>query len=180
MSTYLYVKQHSITGLKYFGKTTKANPYKYNGSGKYWLDHIKKHGIHNVVTLWVSEPFDDTDKLIEFAVLFSEQHDIVKSSSWANLIIENGIDGWTSGVSRGSPSDRTKLKMSNAKLGKPKSEETKQNMSVAQKNKVFTEEHKNNLRKPKGLQENLTCPHCGKIGGASGMTRWHFEKCKNL
>lgn len=53
-------------------------------------------------------------------------------------------------------------------------------MSDAQKNKVFTEEHKHNLRKPKGLQENLTCSHCGKIGGASGMTRWHFDKCKIL
>jgi len=70
--------------------------------------------------------------------------------------------------------------MSLAKLGKSKTEETKKKMSDAQKNKVFTEEHKYNLRKPKGLQENLTCPHCGKIGGASGMTRWHFDKCKIL
>lgn len=26
MTIYLYVKQHSITGLKYFGRTTQANP----------------------------------------------------------------------------------------------------------------------------------------------------------
>jgi len=180
MSTYLYVKQHSITGLKYFGKTSKADPYKYIGSGKYWLNHIKKYGKHNVKTLWVSEPFEDLNELTEFAVLFSEQHDIVNSHLWANLIVENGIDGWTSGVSRGSHLESTKIKMSLAKLGKSKTEETKKKMSDAQKNKVFTEEHKYNLRKPKGLQENLTCPHCGKIGGASGMTRWHFDKCKIL
>ena len=41
--TYLYVKQHSITGMKYFGKTTR-NPIKYIGSGKYWKRHISKHG----------------------------------------------------------------------------------------------------------------------------------------
>ena len=33
MTIYLYVKQHSITGLKYFGRTTQANPYKYKGYG---------------------------------------------------------------------------------------------------------------------------------------------------
>ena len=30
--TWLYVKQHPVTGLKYFGKTTQ-NPYRYKGSG---------------------------------------------------------------------------------------------------------------------------------------------------
>ena len=25
----------------------------------------------------------------------------------------------------------------------------------------------------------VTCPHCGKIGDASGMYRWHFDNCKN-
>jgi hypothetical protein len=25
----------------------------------------------------------------------------------------------------------------------------------------------------------LTCPHCGKSGGNSLMTRYHFDKCKN-
>jgi hypothetical protein len=38
--TTLYVKTHNITGLKYFGKTTN-DPFKYKGSGKYWLDHLK-------------------------------------------------------------------------------------------------------------------------------------------
>ena len=43
--TYLYVKTHNITGLKYFGKTTN-DPYTYYGSGKYWLLHLKKHGYN--------------------------------------------------------------------------------------------------------------------------------------
>lgn len=36
--TYLYIKEHDITGLKYLGKTI-ADPYSYLGSGKYWKDH---------------------------------------------------------------------------------------------------------------------------------------------
>lgn len=41
--TYLYIKTHQITGLKYFGKTIN-NPYRYYGSGIYWLRHLKEHG----------------------------------------------------------------------------------------------------------------------------------------
>jgi len=41
--TYLYVKTHNGTGLKYFGKTVK-DPHKYFGSGKYWVRHLEKYG----------------------------------------------------------------------------------------------------------------------------------------
>ena len=31
----------------------------------------------------------------------------------------------------------------------------------------------------KGIpQKKLTCPHCGKEGGANGMKRWHYDNCK--
>ncbi len=93
MSTiYLYIKQHSITKLKYFGKTMKIDPFKYLGSGTRWLRHINKHGKEHVVTLEVWG-FDDLDMCSEFALAFSEKHDIVKSAEWANLMPENGRDG---------------------------------------------------------------------------------------
>lgn len=28
-------------------------------------------------------------------------------------------------------------------------------------------------------QQQVTCPHCGKVGKASGMKRWHFDNCKH-
>ena len=43
MTIYLYVKQHSVTGLKYFGRTECKNPFRYKGSGSYWKKHLKKH-----------------------------------------------------------------------------------------------------------------------------------------
>jgi len=91
--TYLYIKQHSVTGLKYFGKTTKKDPNKYLGSGKYWTRHIKKHGTQFVETIWLSDLFINEKILIEFSILISEHWDIVKSDKWANLKLENGIDG---------------------------------------------------------------------------------------
>jgi hypothetical protein len=90
-TVYLYVKQHSITGLKYFGKTTK-DPYTYMGSGKYWLRHIEKHGRDHVITTDVWS-FEDQQECSEFANSFSYVNQIVESTIWANLAPENGTDG---------------------------------------------------------------------------------------
>ena len=91
MIIYLYIKQHSITQLKYFGKTTK-NPFKYLGSGKRWVSHIRKHGVEHVQTIEVFE-FNDIERCKEFATRFSIENDIVNSKDWANLTFESGTDG---------------------------------------------------------------------------------------
>lgn len=96
---YLYIKQHRITKLKYFGKTTQLNPEKYKGSGTRWLNHLKKHG-NRVDTLCLWE-FDIEDECREFALKFSLENNIVKSKEWANLIDEN-ISGRTSDSMKGS------------------------------------------------------------------------------
>lgn len=49
----------------------------------------------------------------------------------------------------------------NGMLGKSHSAETKRNMSAAAKYKV-------------------SCPHCGEVGSANPMRRWHFNNCKHL
>jgi hypothetical protein len=92
LPTYLFIKQHKITGLKYFGKTTKSDPYTYTGSGKYWKRHIKKYGHYEIDTIWC-ELFTDKNKLIDFALNFSKENNIVNSKEWANLKEENGLDG---------------------------------------------------------------------------------------
>lgn len=90
--TYLYIKEHTKTGLKYFGKTTKQDPVSYLGSGKIWTNHIKKHGKEFVKTTWY-QLFTDEKELIEYAINFSSQNNIVESDAWANLKTENGFDG---------------------------------------------------------------------------------------
>ena len=71
--TWLYIKQHNITGLKYFGKTIR-DPLKYNGSGKYWVSHLKKHGKY-VTTLWV-QLFENETELVQHAIDFSKTNNI--------------------------------------------------------------------------------------------------------
>jgi hypothetical protein len=91
--TRLMIKRHTKTGLRYFCKTPRKNYLKYFGSGSRWTSHIKKHGTEFVVTDWVSEPFTNPDDIKEFAVLFSELFNIVESKDWANLKIEDGLEG---------------------------------------------------------------------------------------
>lgn len=88
--TYLYIKTHNVTGLKYFGKTTSTRK-RYRGSGHYWVRHIKKHGYD--VTTDIIGYFTDRDECMKFALDFSEKHNIVNSKEWANERPENGVDG---------------------------------------------------------------------------------------
>lgn len=89
-STYLYIKTHNITGLKYFGKTV-GDPYKYKGSGVRWLNHLSVHG--NKVTTEIVGYYEVLEECNRAALEFSEQHNIVKSNEWANLIVEDGLMG---------------------------------------------------------------------------------------
>lgn len=95
--TWLMIKQHRITGLKYFCKTVNKDPIRYLGSGKVWKRHLKKHGTE-VDTLWC-QLFAAYAELVEYAIKFSTEHNIIEARDnngvkiWANLINENGIDG---------------------------------------------------------------------------------------
>ena len=159
--TWLYIKQHNQTGLKYFGKTTRTDPYEYLGSGKYWKRHLAKHG-DDVTTLWCYQ-YDNEQLLTEEAIAFSVMHDIVDSLEWANLKIETGIDGGANGPI----SNETRAKMSAASrrkyselvgienskrqkeyfknhtghmTGKRHSDETKSKISESEKGKFVSQE----------------------------------------
>jgi hypothetical protein len=67
---------------------------------------------------------------------------------------------WKSDILREAVSERF--------AGKAKSEEHKQKLREASKAKASKE--------PK---PQITCPHCGKTGGAPTMKRWHLDNCKN-
>jgi hypothetical protein len=156
--TWLYIKQHNITGLKYFGKTISKDPYSYRGSGNRWINHLKIHG-DDISTLWC-ELFTDVDVLVEFATQFSIENKIVESDMWANLIDENGLDGG------GSPSIETRKKIGTANKGRKLpartdthkvirlknltgsciSEETRIKMSIAQKGRYVSDDTKQKIR----------------------------------
>lgn len=91
MKIRLYIKTHIVTGLKYFGKTTRADINIYRGSGTYWLKHIKKHGYHVVTELYGEYNCQETASLS--AIKFSIDNNIVDSNEWANLELEDAKNG---------------------------------------------------------------------------------------
>ena len=166
--TWLYIKQHKVSGLKYFGKTTR-DPIKYNGSGVYWKRHLITHGSE-ITTLW-SQLFNNKESLIEYALNFSQENNIVDSSEWANLIIENGLDGGNfPGIGKGRiMSEETKQKLRLANLGKKQSRESGIAKSIALTSKSLTEQHKAKLRKEKPLRTEL---HSNAISTARKGKPW--------
>lgn len=133
--TWLYIKQHNITGLKYFGKTTLVDPSKYKGSGVQWTKHLLEHGNH-VTTVW-SELFTDVVSLVEYANTFSAENNIVESPEWANMIAENGRAG---GQPPGTGLGRKHTEETKKKMCKPKTAEHRAKMSLAHKGSTWSNE----------------------------------------
>ena len=117
---YLYIKTHNKTGLKYLGKTVQ-NPFTYNGSGKRWINHIKKHG--NNVTTEIVGTYETIDDLRLDSIIISEKHNIVNSEEWANLRPETGDGGDTSKHIDYSKLNRGKGLTYEQRYGKEKAEE---------------------------------------------------------
>lgn len=173
--TWLYVKKHRNTGLLYFGKSMLKDPGKYNGSGKYWKNHLVLHGMH-IDTIWC-ELFTDRDDLVEFAELFSSFFDIVKSDKWANLIAENGLDG---GSDKGRPghtfSEESRKKISLANTGRVVSEEEKQKKREKLTGRVFSEETKIKMQKSNRSSTDTTRKKISVANTGRELTEAHRQK----
>ena len=129
MTIYLYVKTHRITGLKYLGTTVSKNPNNYKGSGKYWRNHIEKHG-YDVDTKILLETTNKVE-LTKAGLYYSELWNVVESKEWANLKPESGAGG---GYVAGSESARqvaSKLK-GHPNWAPPATQQTKHKISKAQ------------------------------------------------
>lgn len=90
MNIYLYVKTHTITGLKYLGKTTR-DPFNYNGSGVDWKTHLKEHGEEH--TTEIIKVCKSKKELNEWGRYYSKLWNVAESKDWANRIPETG-GGW--------------------------------------------------------------------------------------
>ena len=80
----------------YLGQTTK-DPYIYLGSGKYWRNHLKRHGTDHLTE--VIRECASHSELKEWGIFYSNKWDIVKAKNfagkkiWANEKPEEGTGG---------------------------------------------------------------------------------------
>ena len=144
---YLYVKTHRITGLNYLGYTSRKDPHKYTGSGKYWYLHLQKHGYLYDTT--ILHRCISKSAIRAWGLFYSKLWSVVSSKKWANLKEENGDGGGCFGEINGmfgrNHTEETKKLQSLLKLGKPveklrgkpKSAKHCENLSKSQKGKYI-------------------------------------------
>jgi len=88
------------------------------------------------------------------------------------------------------PDKETRRKLSESRRGRkigPLSEEHRLKLSESLKGnkncvgKKLSEEHRRKLSESMKqiIRPKVECPFCGKVGGISLMTRYHFDNCKN-
>lgn len=89
-------------------------------------------------------------------------------NSWMR---KNGhkVAGW-------KQTDSARKKISESKIGKPRSPEMIEFLRQRQLN--MDEAQKKRISESVKSIPKKTCPHCGKIGSHANMMRWHFDNCK--
>jgi hypothetical protein len=160
--TYLCIKTHSVTGLKYFCKTTKNDYHSYPGSGIYWRRHLKEHGCSFTTELLGF--YTNKEECNAEAIKFSIDYNIVKAAGpdgkkiWANMIIENGLDGGATwyGPRPQEMIDRIAAKNRGKKRSPEVCEKCRQNSLLGSKRKSGewsqSEESKQKIREKRALQ----------------------------
>ena len=180
---YLYLKTHE-TGLKYLGKT-KADPFKYKGSGTTWTSHLKEHG--NNVTTEILFQTEDMEEFKEVALSYSHKWNVVESPEFANRIHEKGTAGGGKPSEEGKQALReAREKYPNGMLGKEQSDYQKQQTSLYHKGRVRSDEQKAKMSKAFG-KVRWTCLECGmeslphliskhqRVSGHTGVTKCRTE-----
>ncbi len=86
------IKTHRTTGYKYLCVTTKEDYAGYCGSGVRWRKHLRAHGFD--VSTEVLFEHHSRDAIFKSVCLYySGVYDVVNSTEWANLILEDGNTG---------------------------------------------------------------------------------------
>ncbi len=176
MITYLYVKTHNKTGLKYLGITKSVDPHKYTGSGLYWLRHLKKHG--NDYTTEILKECEHPAMVKFWGEHYSKLWNIVESDDWANMRIESG-----DGIDPEFASKNNKKRIKNGTHLFLNGEFHRKNNLKRLSNGTHNMLDGKLVRKQledgtHPSQIKWTCEHCGKIGkGSTNYKRWHGDKC---
>ena len=93
---YLLLKQHKVTKKFYLCKRVTSNfksVFTYKGSGKRWLNHLKKHGMHiDTSILYITQSIEQFKAI---AQVYNEFWNVGNNKNFLNLRPECGDGGDT-------------------------------------------------------------------------------------
>ena len=194
IAAYVYTITNTITGEFYHGyryrNQTLGIAPKYDLWTTYFTssnrikNDIKKYGKNSFTCI-----YENTD-----SIKCWQQEQIAIKKDWGNPLLLNGKyhdPNSTVEIFRrvNILTEKTRLKMSIAGKGKPKSEEHKKkialantgNVGSAQKRAKISAAHKGKPPTNKGITPpKYSCPNCNAIVSNGNLKRWHGEKCKSI
>ena len=191
---YIYKTTNLINGKIYIGCSTRSveESESYLGSGTYIKVALAKYGSENFTKeiLYTCNNKEDLSA--------AEKRFISEYNSTNSRIGYNVQDGGYGGNGHYERTDDHRAYLSEqikkamrSNWDDPKQIEAR-SKAVANRNRTYckgrpiSEEHKRKVaegcrkRFLGTTQKKTTCPHCGKEGGASNMTRYHFDNCKKV
>lgn len=194
-NAYVYKITNKITNEFYIGYRYKNQVLNIDPENDLWINYftsstkikseIQKHGTDSFYTEIL---FTDIDSLLCW-----KQEQILIKDNWDNPLLLNGkYHDPESNVEifRRTMllSDESRLKMSVAGKGRPKSAEHRKKIAIANTGKPQSVEKCRKIseaRKGKPTNKGVSppkyqCPNCSKMISRSNYTRWHGDMCKTL
>jgi hypothetical protein len=196
IAAYVYTITNTITGEFYHGYRYKNQKLGIAPKDDLWITYftssnrikndIKKYG-KNSFTFIIT--YENTD-----SVKCWQQEQIAIKKDWDNPLLLNGKyhdPNSTVEIFRrvNILTEKSRLKMSIAGKGKPKSEEHKKkialantgNVGSAQKRAKISDARKGKPPTNKGITPpKYPCPNCNAVVSNGNLKRWHGEKCKSI
>jgi hypothetical protein len=153
----------------------KKRAYSIHDRNKYWNYIVNKYG-YEVDVLIQGVSWEDACEI---------EKGLIKEYGRKDLGLGSLVNMTDGGEGNLNPSNETRDKLRNAKLGKPSWSKNKkltkehcEKISIALKNKPKSKQHIENNRKSAKSRLKILCNYCNNIFDSSNYNHYHGEKCK--
>lgn len=163
---YFYILKNINTGMYYAGSRYTKKQYSHpdqllNPNHKYpYLTSCKRIKEDTSSYIVVKVKTFPTGGAYDYETRFLKRIKAQSNPNWINAHENTGINfNW---------------------MGHSHTEETKKKIGAGNRGKIVSQSSRDKLSQSLKEKPLLTCPHCNKVGNASNMKRWHFDKCTVL
>lgn len=163
----MYAREKEVVNDKFL---LREDVYNLRCGGHGGFDHMIKSGNWGpFLNIGKTLSSDHIQKMVD------TKSDRRKKGAYVTQDEENSVR-----MTQNNPMKREdcKIKVSEALKSYVKTDEHKTNISTSMIGVNKGKKHLNRKKRDPVVTRIVVCPHCGKSGGIHGMTRWHFDNCK--